>query len=115
MSIDRNLARERAHAAHRSSGYRRARLYGLTNAEYDALLLREDGRCGCCGSTNPDTVIDHCHTTGMVRDLLCRNCNSDVGRFERGQVMRRGHAPRVVLYVFRWRCSSWLSSSVGPS
>lgn len=41
--------------------------------DYDTLLRRQGGRCAICGCT-PRTrrlAVDHDHTTGLVRGLLC--------------------------------------------
>ena len=34
----------------------------------------QDGRCGLCGFRG-NLVEDHCHTSGLVRGMLCRSCN----------------------------------------
>lgn len=59
--------------------------YGLTAAQYDALLLQQDKRCAICHTDDPGRMknwcIDHCHTTGAVRGLLCQPCNLGLGGF----------------------------------
>ena len=71
---------------HRRSGV--LRRYGLTNADYDAMLLTQGGRCAICGSTdvarkNHDKFcVDHDHATGKIRSLLCTNCNVGIGSFK---------------------------------
>jgi hypothetical protein len=42
------------------------------------------GRCAACG-VYPPHCIDHDHTTGLVRGLLCRWCNSNESVAARGQ------------------------------
>lgn len=37
-------------------------------------------KCSICGSTHK-LCIDHCHTTGKVRGLLCSSCNMGIGHF----------------------------------
>lgn len=60
------------------------RKYGVTLADYDAMLSRQGGKCAIC-QTTPGTQrygvfhVDHCHTTGAVRGLLCRGCNNVLG------------------------------------
>lgn len=54
--------------------------YGLTQDAYDALLEEAQGRCAVCGVEEP-LRIDHNHTTGKVRGLLCHNCNVGLGHF----------------------------------
>lgn len=54
--------------------------YGLSLADYDALLIRQGGGCAICG-TPSDLHVDHDHATGRVRGLLCRGCNIGVGHF----------------------------------
>lgn len=53
----------------------RARRYGLSTAERDALFERG---CEICGS-HDRMCIDHCHDTGEVRGPLCGRCNSGIG------------------------------------
>lgn len=51
--------------------------YGLTTAQYDQMLDRQDGRCAIC-RRQPRTkrlAVDHDHETGHVRGLLCDRCN----------------------------------------
>jgi hypothetical protein len=57
----------------------RRRKYGITSAEYDALVQRQGGRCLMCAETPPKLVIDHCHRGGHVRGLLCDRCNRLLG------------------------------------
>ncbi len=54
--------------------------YGLSSDEYDAMLLRQNNRCGICNVEFTERGIhrvhvDHDHDTGRVRGLLCRGCN----------------------------------------
>jgi len=39
----------------------------------------QDGRCAICGCQDSDLVTDHDHETGLVRGLLCRQCNTNEG------------------------------------
>jgi hypothetical protein len=55
--------------------------YGLTEAQYNAILARQKGRCAICHRFRKLSV-DHCHGKGRVRGLLCSNCNSALGLFE---------------------------------
>jgi hypothetical protein len=50
--------------------------YGLTYEQYETLLAAQDGRCAICGGKRSYNLnVDHCHKTGFVRGLLCRQCN----------------------------------------
>jgi len=56
----------------------------LTFAEYDALLIAQDGRCAICRappSPRRALAVDHCHVTHRVRGLLCDRCNLGIGLF----------------------------------
>jgi len=52
--------------------------YGLTIEEVQELKTKP---CSICGSTEK-VVIDHCHTAGHVRGVLCDNCNRGLGCFK---------------------------------
>jgi len=54
--------------------------YGITVEEYDTMYQRQDGKCMICGKSPENTLcVDHCHTTGKVRGLLCGTCNRGIG------------------------------------
>ncbi len=57
--------------------------YGLTLEDYDCMLEKQNGGCAICGTTNTgkhkNFSIDHNHTTGKIRQLLCNRCNWLVG------------------------------------
>lgn len=52
--------------------------------EVQALLDAFDGSCALCHTTKPGKRgwnVDHCHTTGRVRGILCGGCNMALGAF----------------------------------
>lgn len=51
--------------------------YGITLDDYDAMLLAQGGVCAICAGPGGKygLHVDHCHTTGKVRGLLCTKCN----------------------------------------
>jgi len=59
--------------------------YGVTLDWYDSKLEEQKGRCAICGVDNPQREntkhfsIDHNHSTGKVRGLLCVRCNTFIG------------------------------------
>ena len=58
---------------------------GVTSEQYNIMLKSQDNRCMIC-KKHKDTFkralhLDHCHTTGQIRDLLCTRCNVGVGMF----------------------------------
>lgn len=57
--------------------------YGLTHKEYDGMFKSQGGKCKICGNKFDYRLhVDHCHTTGKVRGLLCRGCNTGLGQFQ---------------------------------
>jgi hypothetical protein len=54
------------------------RKYGITDAEYQQMHDNQHGRCAMCGRKRL-LVIDHDHTTKLVRALLCEPCNKGIG------------------------------------
>ena len=55
--------------------------YGLTPADFNVLLVQQDGLCAICRATAVE-CFDHCHVTGKVRGILCRPCNVALGQFQ---------------------------------
>ena len=59
-----------------------ANTFGLTVEKYDAAWTRfsekQGGTCGVCAK-RPPVVMDHCHASGVLRGILCRQCNLAAG------------------------------------
>lgn len=66
--------------------------YGIDIAEYNRMVESQCGGCAICGAKHcldkdPRSGkqrmlhVDHCHTSGKVRGLLCSNCNKGIGLF----------------------------------
>lgn len=58
--------------------------YGLTLDQYAAMSEAQSHSCPICKRhvstiTKNKLVVDHCHTSGKVRALLCSPCNSAIG------------------------------------
>lgn len=59
-------------------------LYGITESEYTSLIAKQNGECAICGEAIGITrkaFIDHNHSTGKARGLLCSKCNFGLGHF----------------------------------
>ncbi|WP_329390136.1 endonuclease VII domain-containing protein [Streptomyces sp. NBC_01716] len=62
------------------------REYGITLKQYRQMLATQGGGCAICGSPPSDKrrlAVDHCHSSGRVRALLCVPCNTQLGSFEK--------------------------------
>lgn len=57
------------------------RSYGLTETVYNAMLDDQGGRCLICNE-KLTLVVDHDHSTGRIRGLLCNMCNVGLGCFK---------------------------------
>lgn len=53
-------------------------------APYRSALLanRQGGLCALCKRRPTVPCLDHCHTDGVVRGVLCRGCNALLGKIE---------------------------------
>lgn len=61
------------------------RRYGITPEDYERMLKEQHGHCAIChepADTPTELNVDHCHETGVVRGLLCSNCNTGLGKFK---------------------------------
>lgn len=54
------------------------RRYGITQEDHQAMLAAQHGKCAICGSEHR-LCIDHDHSTGKVRKVLCDRCNRALG------------------------------------
>ena len=66
------------------------RTYGISLNEFMDMHTEQDARCAICDdigfkieqNAKALLAVDHCHTTGRVRGLLCHNCNRALGLFQ---------------------------------
>lgn len=61
--------------------------FGLTPEDYQKMSEDQNGVCAICKVRSTDRKgyslpVDHCHTTGQVRGLLCDYCNQGIGSFQ---------------------------------
>lgn len=64
----------------------RERSLGVTENDYRRMYREQNGRCGICqrrlySKRYKAFAVDHDHTTGEIRGLLCTNCNTGLGLF----------------------------------
>lgn len=73
-----------------AKNYRLETIFGISLSEYKKLLDAQGGVCKICGLPERATykgqikslAVDHNHSTGQVRGLLCMRCNVEVGIIE---------------------------------
>lgn len=67
------------------------RKFGITLAAYEKLRALQANGCAICPVTKPGGRgtwhVDHDHSTGKVRGLLCQNCNIGLGNFRDNEVL----------------------------
>jgi len=83
---------EKLAAAHRK--YK----YGLHPDEYQRKLKRQERKCAICKVVKP-LVVDHDHSNGKVRDLLCKKCNLMLGFAS--ELSKNLKA--AIVYLEKWR------------
>lgn len=78
--------------------------YGLTLEEYARMLHSQGLRCASCQDalrSGNKSHVDHCHSTGQVRGILCNYCNVALG-------MLKDSVPRIealARYMDKWSVS----------
>lgn len=82
-NAERKLDNDRAWVA---SNWGRRKEYGwraqgieLTYDQYLKILEAQGGKCLLCRRAHAKLCVDHCHTTGRIRGILCDPCNRGIG------------------------------------
>lgn len=84
-----------------SKGHSLQKQYGMSIDDYMEMYANQGGRCAICETpknayTENDSkksgktetlAVDHCHTTGKIRGLLCSSCNKGIGHFNDSPAM----------------------------
>ena len=62
--------------------------YGITQEEYESRLMSQGFACAICRKPESEIpkrmYVDHDHTSGKARGILCPGCNTAVGVVEKG-------------------------------
>lgn len=74
----------------RQKNYDLSRYKNMNLEKFNEILNKQNGVCAICFRKEETIIkgrlislsVDHCHTTGEVRGLLCRKCNMAVGIIE---------------------------------
>jgi hypothetical protein len=90
-TIAREYARKRRQdnpelVAKKAKEYTLLRQYNMTFDDYLAMQEEQNYKCAICGKVAEDSpmgvlCVDHCHSSGDVRGLLCSHCNTAIGFF----------------------------------
>lgn len=75
-------------AAYSARNKRLKHCYSIDITTYETMLKAQDYSCAICGTKDnkisgrtQNFSVDHNHTTGAVRGLLCNQCNRALGMF----------------------------------
>ena len=78
---------------HQKAGYRYTlkTRYGMSENEFQEMYSAQNGRCKVCETELGNVFdevngircnVDHCHSSGAVRGILCQGCNTGLGQFK---------------------------------
>lgn len=71
--------------------------YGISLPDWIAMVEAVGGKCEICGKAEEDLCVDHDHSTGIIRGVLCRRCNRALGQL--GDTVER--LSQVLAYLER--------------
>ncbi len=93
-------ARPLGYAKSRESGWRCQRIVDATFTSYEAKLIIQNYHCPICGNPVDNTSpLDHSHSTGLARGVLCQTCNLLLGHIEAGSPRFLANAQE---YIHSW-------------
>ena len=74
--------------------YRLKQNFNLSLEQFRKMEESQNGLCGICSKKPKEILcVDHCHSTGKIRGLLCRLCNSGIGALgDNEEVLRKALA-----------------------
>lgn len=83
----------------RQRDFKLRRDFGIPLGEYREMLVTQKECCAICGEHQDKKgkllAVDHCHSTGKVRGLLCLNCNIVLGHVKEDITILE----KMVLYI----------------
>lgn len=95
-------AYDKSRKTHEIVRNQRLKKYGLTLEQYNQMLESQNHCCAICSKHESEQknslAVDHNHTTGVVRALLCDACNTAIGLLKEDPEV----IARVVAYILRY-------------
>lgn len=76
----------------RIANYHLKKKYNITLADRDRMIMEQSFECSGCGTSFWDVLpcVDHCHSTGKIRGILCDPCNIILGKAsDKASTLRR--------------------------
>ena len=67
---------EKVKASNRNTKLKKA--YGINQEQFLEMSKEQNNKCACCNKEKK-LVVDHCHVSGKIRELLCGPCNTSLG------------------------------------
>ena len=69
---------------YKANNYQHLKMFDITKEQYLEMLEQQKHVCAICGGKDKTRrlAVDHCHTTGVIRGLLCSGCNTSLGQFK---------------------------------
>lgn len=71
--------------------------YGISLEDYNLLLEKQNNCCAVCKDipTKQKLHVDHNHSTGKIRGLLCQACNVSIGKMKESPALLRALAEYI--------------------
>lgn len=79
---------KRAKRAEKARWARIKKEYGLSKLDVAQMLNKQNFQCVICSiNVQNGYHVDHCHSTGKVRGLLCQKCNQAIGLLRESELL----------------------------
>lgn len=97
------INRNKEYNSSRQRKYQLKNKYGITEEDYQLMFDNQKGKCAIYSSVKQSGKwqrhgVDHCHITGMVRGLLCNECNRGIGLLKDSPELLRSAANYIEHY-----------------
>lgn len=69
--------------------YKDGRYSGGYTKQFNEMLEKQDGKCAICEAAMTKPVVDHCHSTGRIRGILCAKCNRHMAAIDESGFMEK--------------------------
>ena len=88
----RHTAQRHRYSPEKRRDWHLRKTYGISLKEFNNAVASQGGRCANKACNNPAEVVDHNHTTGDIRGILCNGCNTAAGLAQDNPAVVRGLA-----------------------